>query len=139
LLHLLVLDCPNGLLVGDLMARHTRKMFVSGDHLNPDTGPPWSVLWDTTARSDGHWSIARTPSETSALERAAHFLELGFVVHAIKDPAGSIVMDRQSLASRFAADHERPSSVPPRRSLPSAESSAVNILHGRRPGLRRLL
>jgi len=105
-------------------------MIVSGDHLNPDNGPPWSVLWDTTARSDGHWSTAWTQSEATALECAAHFVKLGFVVHAIKDPTGSIVMDSQSIASRFAADNDRPSSGPPRRSIPNPESSAIDILHG---------
>jgi len=113
------------------MAPHIRKMIVSGDHLNSNPGPPWTVLWETTVRSDGHWSIARTNSEAAALECATHFLKLGFVVHAIKDPTGSVVMDGQSIASRFGgAYHGAQPVVAPRRSMASAEHAAANILHG---------
>src|SRR6185437_6771283 len=81
-----------------------RKMIVRGDHLEaPETGPPWIVLWDTAARADDDWSTVRTQSESSALERAAHFVKLGFIVHAIKDPTGAVVMNAAEIAARFGA------------------------------------
>ena len=59
------------------------------------------MLWDTAKRPDGNWSTVRTESEASALERAAHFVKLGFVVHAIKDPSGTVIMDAASVVRRF--------------------------------------
>jgi len=111
--------------------QHLRKMVVSGDHLvAPDNGPPWTVLWDTAARGDGNWSTVRTPNEASALERAAHFMKLGFVVHAIKDPSGTVVLNAGELARRFApADDTAPGSKPT-VSMPTAEQSAHEILRG---------
>jgi hypothetical protein len=115
------------------MPRH-RKMMVSGDHIGPfDKGPPWCVLWDTTARTEGEWSIADAQSEATALERAAHFLRLGFAVHAIKDPSGIVVMDASAIVDRLhpTADepvppaHQRLSDTPER---PSAEQSGRQLL-----------
>ena len=62
---------------------------------------PWIVLWDTTARAEGEWSTAGAPSEATALERAAHFLKLGFRVHAIKEPSGAVVMDATAIVNRL--------------------------------------
>lgn len=114
------------------MAKHYRKMVVHGDHLQAaDTGPPWTVLWETTARSDGQWSTVRTASQADAVERAAHFVKLGFVVHAIKDPAGLVVMDAKTIIGRFAPPKETPPRTPPEdRVAPSAEQSARDMLRG---------
>jgi hypothetical protein len=109
-------------------------MMVSGDHIGPlDKGPPWCVLWDTTTRTEGEWSTADAPSEATALERAAHFLRLGFAVHAIKDPSGIMVMDASAIVDRLAPTayepappaHERPRGTPVR---PSAEQSSHQVL-----------
>jgi hypothetical protein len=97
------------------MAHYSRKSVVSGDHLNSSSGPPWIVLWETSARSDDQWSVVRTPTEASALESAAHFLKLGFVVHAIKDPAGKVVMDASSIEARFAQRNAGAPAIPERR------------------------
>jgi hypothetical protein len=81
-------------------------------------------------RADGQWSTVRAPSEATALERAARFVKLGFVVHAIKDPAGTVVMDSGAIAERFAAKEP---ARPPRdsgRPTPTAEQSARDILRG---------
>ena len=91
------------------MANHYRKMVVHAGHLEASPqGPSWIVLWDTTKRPDGNWSTVRTDSEASALERAAHFVKLGFVVHAVKDPSGSVVMDAASVACRFGEAKSAP-------------------------------
>jgi len=113
------------------MAKHTRKMIVHGDHLvAPDSGPPWTVLWDTSMRPDGNWSTVRTPNEGTALERAAHFVKLGFAVHAIRDPSGSVVMDAAEIARRFGPAEEAPPPRVPPREAPLAEQSARDILRG---------
>jgi hypothetical protein len=113
-----------------------RKIMVSGDHIGRlDEGRSWSVLWDTTARTEGEWSTADAQSEATALERAAHFLKLGFAVHAIRDPAGIVVMDASAIIERLvpAADepgplaHERLRDTPEQ---PSAEQSGRQLLGG---------
>jgi hypothetical protein len=114
------------------MAKHYRKMVVHGDHLTAaDTGPPWIVLWETTARADGQWSTVRSPTQAEAFERAAHFVKLGFVVHAIKDPTGLVVMDAESIVGRFAPAKESPPRTPPGdRTAPSVEEAARDMLRG---------
>jgi len=97
------------------MAPYLRKSVVSADHLNPGTRPPWIVLWETTERSDGHWSTVRSPTEANAVECASHFLKLGFVVHAIKDPTGAVVMDAESIAARFSPNKSSTPAYPERR------------------------
>ena len=120
------------------MARTTylRKSVVSADHLNPGTRPPWIVLWETIERSDGHWSVVRNQSEANAIECAEHFLKLGFVVHAIKDPSGAVVMDAQSIAARFAQNKSSTSAYPERRrSEPEYVALALlrNFAYDRKP------
>ncbi len=106
------------------MAKHYRRMIVHGDHLEAlDVGPPWTVLWDTTDRGNGVWSVARAVSEGDALERAAHFIKLGFVVQAIKDPTGAIFMAQGTVAARFAPSEERPRR---RGSSQAAQQPAAN-------------
>ena len=62
----------------------------------------WIILWETRVRADlGRWSVAIEQSEADALKRAERFLKLGFVVHAIKDPSGSVFMDEQQIAERL--------------------------------------
>ena len=85
------------------MAQHYRKMVVTGDHLNPAKSPPWTVIWDTVARADGCWSEHRSQNEATALEQAAHFVKLGFVVHEIRDPSGVVTMDAEAIEARFPA------------------------------------
>jgi hypothetical protein len=118
------------------MANYLRKSFVSGDHLEPASGMSWSVLWETAARPDGQWSVARTQTEASAFESAAHFLKLGFVVHAIKDPAGRIAMNAESIEARFAQNNAVSTHRPERRrSEPEYAALAIlrNFADDRRP------
>jgi len=98
--------------------KRLKKMIVSGDHIVPDVGRPWTVLWDTSLRPEGRWSTAEAKSEAAALERAAHFRKLGFTVRAINDPSGVTVMDAAAIVSRLtrATDEEprrAPASSPP--------------------------
>src|SRR5579859_1873892 len=107
-----------------------RKIMVSGDHLEPFyKGPPWAVLWDTRSRPEGEWSTAGAPSEATALERAAHFLKLGFAVHAIRDPSGAVVMDATAIVDRLTpAAMTEPRSPSPEPS--SVEQSGRQLLRG---------
>jgi hypothetical protein len=109
-----------------------RKMVVTGDHLvAPDSGPPWTVHWDTAMRADGNWSIVRTINETVALERAAHFLKLGFIVHAIRDPSGTIVMNAGEITRRLgSAEDKSADRASPVASTTTTEQSAHDILRG---------
>lgn len=94
---------------------YLRKQIVNASHLDTPTGPPWIVLWETSARSDDRWNEMRAPTEAGARESVAHFLKLGFVVHAIKDPSGKIAMDAQSIKERFARNNGASPAVPERR------------------------
>jgi hypothetical protein len=77
----------------------------------------------------GEWSAAKAASEQAALERAAHFVKLGFVVHAIKDPTGAVFMDQGAIAGRFGASEERPRRTR-ERAMAGAEQAARSILRG---------
>jgi hypothetical protein len=123
------------------MANYARKSFVSGDHLNSTSGMSWTVLWDTAARPDGQWSTVRTQTEASAFESAAHFLRLGFVVHAIKDPVGRITMNAESIEARFAQSNAASPHRPERRRS-EPEYAALAILRnfaGDRPPIPGLM
>jgi hypothetical protein len=96
------------------MVKPYRRFHVP--QLQPDRGAPdgangWTILWDTRMVSiEEHWSVAHAKSESEALERAAHFLRLGFAVHAIKDPSGSTFLDEDLIRQRFAPTARRDSS-----------------------------
>lgn len=112
-----------------------RQIVVRGDHVGaPETGAPWIVLWDTTRRTDGHWSTAHARSEAEALERAAHFVRLGFAVHAIKNPSGVVVMNAEDVAARFGPTRAAPPRPTPESEVQhearSAEQLARDILRG---------
>ena len=113
------------------MAKHYRKMIVHGDHLEaPDGGPPWTVLWETKVPADDRWSSARAETEHAAVERAAHFLKLGFVVHAIKDPTGAVFMEQGEISRRFGASEDRPRTRTREHATPSAAQVARQLLRG---------
>jgi hypothetical protein len=112
------------------MAQYPHKTIqYSAPSASPEKGPPWTVLWDTTARADGHWSMVHAPSEAAALDRAAHFVKLGFVVHAIENPSGIVVMDADDIARRFGPIRGAPPPAPEHETR-SAEQSARDILRG---------
>jgi hypothetical protein len=111
-----------------LVTKQLKKMVVRGDHIVTDTGPPWSVLWDTTSRPEGQWSTAEAKNEAAALERAAHFRKLGFAVHAINDPSGVMVMDAAAIAARLSHSVNEQPVGPAERARPSAEQSCRSLL-----------
>jgi hypothetical protein len=69
----------------------------------------WSILWDTREGSDTtQWNVAHAEAEAGALERAEHFLKLGFPVYAIRSPTGSVFMDKEQLTERFGSVRAAP-------------------------------
>jgi hypothetical protein len=87
------------------MAKHAARSNVS--QLQRHHGNMgWVILWDMRQLSPGdRWSVANEGTEEAAIERARHMIRLGFIVHAIKDPTGSVFMDQQQIAARFLALH----------------------------------
>jgi hypothetical protein len=64
----------------------------------------WAIWWDTERRTEvARWNVASAQTEAGALDRAQHFLRLGCVVHAIRDPDGAIYMDEAQISTRFGA------------------------------------
>jgi hypothetical protein len=64
----------------------------------------YTIWWDMHRRSGSEgWSRAVETSEEEAVLRAERFLKLGFVVYAIKDPKGAVVMDEAQITEHFAA------------------------------------
>ncbi len=62
----------------------------------------WIVWWDIR-KTTRDWSRATALTEAGALDRAQHFIKLGFFVYAIRDPSGALYMGEEAIASRFAA------------------------------------
>jgi hypothetical protein len=69
----------------------------------------WKILWQTLPVTE-RWNTANAETEAGALDRAKHFLKLGFPVHAIRSADGALYMDEEQLAERFGAPRgaERP-------------------------------
>jgi hypothetical protein len=64
----------------------------------------WTIWWDTERRpGEGRWNVASALTEAGALDRAHHFVKLGCVVHAIRNPDGIIYMDEPQVEARFGA------------------------------------
>jgi len=60
----------------------------------------WAIWWDIRRHpGTSGWSTALAPSAAGAMERAQHFLKLGFIVYAIRDPAGALFMDEEQIAN----------------------------------------
>jgi hypothetical protein len=62
----------------------------------------WTVLWQIA----GHpvtdvWNRAAADTEAGALDRAKHFIALGYPVRAITDRSGAVYMDEAQIAARF--------------------------------------
>ena len=67
----------------------------------------WTIFWDMR-RHPGteRWNRAIEATKAESLERAQRFLKLGFVVYAIRDPVGTMVMDEAQIRERFGlAEH----------------------------------
>jgi hypothetical protein len=65
-------------------------------------GALYTIWWDLHRHTGSEgWNRAVESSEDEALQRAERFLRLGFIVYAIKDPKGAVVMDEAQITERF--------------------------------------
>ena len=61
----------------------------------------WTIWWDMHRHSaQGAWSRAMENSQGEAVQRAQRFLDLGFFVHEIRTPDGSVFMDEAQIIGR---------------------------------------
>lgn len=61
----------------------------------------WTIWWDMHRHpAEGAWSRAMENTEGEAVQRAQRFLDLGFVVHEIRAPDGSVFMDEAQVTRR---------------------------------------
>jgi hypothetical protein len=96
-----------------LVHKVVRKMVVRGDHIEPaDNGPPWTILWETKVPPNGQWSTARAGSRAAALDQAIHFMRLGFVVAAVKDPSGIVALNADAVARLVPNNTASPIHIP---------------------------
>ena len=65
-----------------------------------EPAPFWAIIWDTS-RHDGTFNTAQDKTEAAAHDRAKKFLQMGFVVYSIIDPAGRKSMDEAAITMRF--------------------------------------
>jgi hypothetical protein len=62
----------------------------------------WTVLWQIAGRpATDVWNRAVAETEAGALDRAKHFIALGYPVRAITDRSGALYMDEAQIAARF--------------------------------------
>lgn len=69
--------------------------------MSGSTTVSWTIWWDMHRHpGEGAWSRAMETTESEAVQRAQRFLDLGFVVHEIRAPDGSVFMDEAQIAGR---------------------------------------
>ncbi len=87
----------------------------------PKANEEWAIWWDIRQKTEG-WSRATAQTEAGALERAQHFIKLGFFVYAIRDPSDALYMGEEDIATRFAAvrpvTQQEPRQRPPEPYVP---------------------
>ena len=61
----------------------------------------WTIEFGRETPKDGRWSIMTVQSEAEAVRQAKEYLDIGFVVKAIKRPDGSIAHDQDQLSALY--------------------------------------
>ena len=61
----------------------------------------WTIEFGLETPKDGRWSIMTVQSEAEAVRQAKEYLDIGFVVNAIKRPDGSIAHDQDQLSALY--------------------------------------
>jgi hypothetical protein len=59
----------------------------------------WTIEFGRETPEDGRWGTMAVQSEAEAVRQAKEYLDIGFVVHAIKRPDGSIAHDQDQLSA----------------------------------------
>jgi hypothetical protein len=58
----------------------------------------WTIEFGQKTPKDGRWSIMTAHSEAEAVRQAKEYLDIGFVVNAIKRPDGSMLLKKDFLS-----------------------------------------
>ena len=61
----------------------------------------WTIEFGRETPKDGRWAIMTVHSEAEAVRQAKEYLDIGFVVNAIKRPDGSIAHDQDQLSALY--------------------------------------
>ena len=61
----------------------------------------WTIEFGRETPKDGRWGTMAVQSEAEAVRQAKEYLDIGFVVNAIKRPDGSIAHDQDQLNALY--------------------------------------
>jgi len=61
----------------------------------------WTIEFGRETPKDGRWSIMTVHNEAEAVRQAKEYLDIGFVVNAIKRPDGSIAHDQNQVSALY--------------------------------------
>ena len=70
---------------------------LGGDKIEGKHAVSWTIELGQKTPKDGRWSIMTVHSEAEAVRQAKEYLDIGFVVNAIKRPDGSIAHDQDQI------------------------------------------
>ena len=59
----------------------------------------WTIEFSRETPKDGRWGTMTVQNEAEAVRQAKEYLDIGFVVNAIKRPDGSIAHDQGQLSA----------------------------------------
>jgi hypothetical protein len=76
-------------------------MRFGGDKIEGKQAVSWTIEFGRETPKDGRWSIMTVQSEAEAVRQAKEYLDIGFVVNAIKRPDGSIAHDQDQLSALY--------------------------------------
>jgi hypothetical protein len=84
--------------IGDIldMLETWEATLIKGKH-----AVSWTIEFGRETPKDGRWSLMTVHSEAEAVRQAKEYLDIGFVVNAIKRPDGSIAHDQDQLSALY--------------------------------------
>jgi hypothetical protein len=74
---------------------------MADDKIKGKHAVSWTIEFGRETPKDGRWSIMTVHSEAEAVRQAKEYLDIGFVVNAIKRPDGSIAHDQDQLSALY--------------------------------------
>jgi hypothetical protein len=63
---------------------------LGGDKIEGKHAVSWTIEFGRETPKNGRWSIMTVHSEAEAVRQAKEYLDIGFVVNAIKDRTGQL-------------------------------------------------
>jgi hypothetical protein len=74
---------------------------LGGDKIEGKQAVSWTIEFGRETPKDGRWIIMTVQSEAEAVRQAKEYLDIGFVVNAIKRPDGSIAHNQEQLSALY--------------------------------------